>query len=623
MCGILGWFGELPPDRAVFKRALATLQHRGPDGTGTYFGSHVYLGHVRLAVIDPSSGHQPWTDSETGSVLVYNGELYNYLEEREILRAKGHHFATNTDTEVVMKMYCEYGESMLARMIGMFAFAVFDPRRNALFCARDHFGIKPFYFYKDRNENFYFTSEVKALVNMGLELQSEEKAIADYIALQYILGEKTFFKDVFRLLPGHCLWVETDGKQTIKQYWSIEPEESFHGSFDEAAETVRQLLDNAVELQLRSDVPLGSHLSGGIDSAVITSRACRKIHPRPMHTFTAAFSEGGVYDDSFFANVSATHIGTKHHLVYPTDMDFMELYGRIAWHLDEPMAAEGVFPQYIVSRLAKSHVTVVLGGQGADEIFGGYARYYAFLMAQASSNGNCSIGVTFDELRRSLSQLSSYMPLVKKLREGDLADPAMSYWRLIDRSEDGAPLTSEFKKLLAGYSPFETFKGYFDKYPKAEMLNRILYFETSCWLPALLHVEDRVSMALSLESRVPFLDPRLVKFLFTLPTGMKMKDGRTKSLLRVAFDSDLAPEVCNRQTKIGFPAPVNQWFNTSLREYVDSILTRPDSLKRGIYRPEILRSWSGRHNGHQFDRTLWGMLNVELWHRNLLPTTVP
>ncbi|MBI4404330.1 MAG: asparagine synthase (glutamine-hydrolyzing), partial [Deltaproteobacteria bacterium] len=458
MCGILGWFGpnKYPIDKNRFQSALTVLRHRGPDDEGVYQDAHTLLGHVRLSVIDVAGGHQPWIDPDSGAVLVYNGELYNYLEERSILKKKGHRFRSQTDTEVLMKMYLEYGQPMLTRMNGMFAFALYDPRRKHLFCARDPLGIKPFYFVQD-DQGFTFASEIKALVALGKQFIAEPKAIADYLALQYVMGEKTFFKNVFRLLPGSYL--ELDERNSLKKgtYWEIAPDESFSGTFEEAATQLRCHMKNSVQLQLRSDVPLGAHLSGGIDSATISYFAAKKIQPKKLHTFTAGFTEGGIYDDTEYARKSAEFLGTLHHVVYPTEQDFAELFPKLCWHLDEPMAAEGVFPQYIVSRLARNHVTVALGGQGADEILGGYARYYIFLLDQAIRNSNKNIGLTYDELNQSIGQLEQYQYLRSKLSGNTGSDPAELYWKLIDRSENVRPLLSEeFNRELEGYSPFDT-----------------------------------------------------------------------------------------------------------------------------------------------------------------------
>jgi asparagine synthase (glutamine-hydrolysing) len=622
MCGILGCFspvGLLPEDR-TFSRALDTLGHRGPDGRGIFRAPRALLGHVRLSILDPRHGGQPWIDPDTRVVVVYNGEIYNFLEEREHLSRHGYRFVSQCDTEVLLKLYLHYGQDMLDRLNGMFAFAIHDPRNGSLFCARDHAGIKPFY-YTWRGEDLFFASEIKALVALGGDFEADPQALSDYIHLQYVLGEKTFFKGVNRLLPGQCLSVRADGRREFRRYFDLEPDESFEGGHEAAAEALRGLLNDAVRLQLRSDVPLGAHLSGGLDTGTLCALASARLAPASLHTFTAGFNEGGIFDDTTHASLTAAKVNSNHHEIFPTASDFAASLGNLAWHMDEPMAAEGLFPQYMVSRLAREHVKVVLGGQGADEILGGYTRYYLLLLDQALRNGvgqgNEKIGIDRDELDRSLGQIHNYGSLLDTMQAGGAFEaPEERYWRMIDRSRLLLPLlTPEFRASLDGYSTRETYGRYLRKYPKAELLNRVLYFETSCLLPALLHVEDRMSMAVSLESRVPFLDPRVMRFAFSLPTRLKLRHGRTKAVLRGAVADLLPEEVSTRRDKLGFPVPLNKWFAGPLAEFVRDRLGSQASRQRGIFIPGALEAVSSGVGG--LDRTLWGMLNLEMWHDNL------
>jgi asparagine synthase (glutamine-hydrolysing) len=510
---------------------------------------------------------------------------------------------------------------MLDKVNGMFAFAIYDPRDESLFCARDHIGIKPFY-YTVRDGVFSFASEVKALVRMFGGLESDPEAIADYIYLQYVMGKKTFFKDVFRLLPGESLKITLTGNIITRKYWNLNPCETYEGSFESASEELQAHLKRSINLQLRSDVPLGAHLSGGLDTGSVAGIAAEKISPEKLHTFTAAFEEGGVFDDTQMASISSRHISSEHHQIFPTWKDFEELYPKIIWHLDEPMAAEGVFPQYMVSKLAKENVTVVLGGQGADEIFGGYTRYYVLLLLQALRNGaekgNEKLGLSWEEIGKSLGQLHNYGPMWKKVNSNTAFEaPETAYWRMIDRSENlKKTLEEDFIKSLGGYNPFDTYMEYVDKFENAELLNRILFFETSCWLPALLHIEDRMSMAVSLESRVPILDPLLIQFAFSLPSAIKMKDGRTKAIMRKAFSGYLAPEISSRRDKLGFPVPTSRWFAGPLSGFMKDILLSRNSLSRGIFKESALRSATDPRG--DFDRSAWGILNLEMFHSNNL-----
>ncbi|MBF0348232.1 MAG: asparagine synthase (glutamine-hydrolyzing) [Magnetococcales bacterium] len=625
MCGILGWFSPkgVPPEPDLYLQGLRVLRHRGPDDEGTLVRDGLWFGHTRLAIMDVAHGRQPWVDEGTGVAIIYNGELYNFIEERSILEGKGYHFRTHCDTEVLLTMYLAYGEAMLGRINGMFAFAIHDPRDNSLFCARDHAGIKPIY-YMERDDGILFASEIKAMVAIHGTMEPNPTAMADYVSLQYVLGSKTFFKNVYRLEPGECLRIQADGTRVKRHYWSLSPEETFCGSFEEAAEQLHALMDDAIRLQLRSDVPLGAHLSGGLDTGVICTLAARRIAPNKLSTFTAGFREGGVFDDTAAAQVSSKFAETRHHEIFPSASDFLELFPTLLYHLDEPMAGQGVFPQYMVSRLAQTKVRVVLGGQGADELFGGYTRYYLLLLDQTLRNGadrgQERIGLTWDALGKGLGQLHNYGPLWSQMQAGTaFQSPVNRYWMMIDRSGDMKnTLTESFMESLAGYQPFDTFSSLFGRYSNAELLNRILHFETTCWLPALLHIEDRMSMAVSLESRVPFLDPGIMRFAFGLPTRIKLHDGKTKAVMRQAFQGELAQPIRDRRDKLGFPTPTSQWFSGPLRDFVWETLNSVESRQRGIFTSEALRQATEQQQG-DFDRSLWGMLNLELWHRNLKP----
>ncbi len=630
MCGILGWFSTkaAPPDKMNFQRALLTMRSRGPDDTGFFESETAMFGHVRLSIIDPVGGHQPMVDQETGVAITFNGELYNYVAERQTLEQKKHRFVSRSDTEVLLRMYIEYGQNLLDRTNGMFAFAVFDPRENILFCGRDHAGIKPFY-YCTQGDSFFFASEIKGLVQLCGGFEPNPRAISDYIQLQLVMGEENFFKNVYRLAPGESMTVRYDGSiRREKWYRGAEPQAPFEGDFDQAVERFADIFKNAVSIQLRSDVPLGAHLSGGLDTGSICAVAARSQAPGSLATFTAGFKEGGVFDDTQAAATSARYVNAENFVAYPDAKDFADVYPKLAWHLDEPMAAEGVFPQYIVSKLAKTRVKVVLGGQGADEILGGYTRHYLLLLNQAISNGamkgDVNLGIGLDELGDSLGQIRNYEPLWRKMQAGGMFDdPADVFWRMIDRSGSmGNYLSNEFINSLENYSPYDTFRRYFNRFPEAELLNRALYFETSCLLPALLHIEDRMSMAVSLESRVPICDPELIRFAFSLPTRIKMKNGVTKAVLRKALSNYLSPQIRDRIDKLGFPAPTNRWFAGPLKDFVRDTLLSKQSLQGGVFRPEALRSAVDRRHP-DFDRDLWGMLNIALWFRNLTPCQAP
>lgn len=596
------------------------MAYRGPDELNLGVFPGVVLGSVRLAIIDREGGRQPMQDPETGVWLVFNGMIYNFPELRLELESLGHCFRTQSDTEVLLKAYVQYGREVVDYLNGMFAFVIFDPVQRSLFCARDPLGIKPLYYLHDP-EGFAFSSEIKGLMALtGRKAEPNSRAMADYIHLQYTLGDKTFFAGVNKLLPGHCLFYQ-DGQLKTWSYWEPEPTGRFAGTFHQAAEQLRGLLEGAVRWQLRADVSVGAHLSGGLDTGTVSALAMREAGH--LKTFTAGFREGGIFDDTAAARITARLIGADHHVVYPDHRDFADCFEKLVYYLDEPVAAPGVFAQYMVSKLAKEQVTVVLGGQGADEIFGGYTRYYLLLLDQAircgAECGKENLGISWDELGLALGQLNQYGGLWQKMQsQGAFADPVKRYWSLIDRSEDLAgKLDPQFDGGLHGYRTFDEFVPYLMRFHDAELLDRVLYYETANWLPALLQVEDRMSMACSLESRVPILDRHIVDFAFSLPTAIKMRGGRTKAIMREAFGDLLAPAVRDRRDKVGFPVPVNRWFSGPLRDFVGDILGSQAARQRGVFEPRVLREMVEQPGGDN-SRALWGILNLEMWHRNFI-----
>lgn len=624
MCGFLGFFspeGCLPTEE-LFQQSLKKIKHRGPDGQGFYKNSRLCLGHVRLSVIDLEHGQQPWVDQETGCVLVYNGEIYNHKELRQKLEKQGHKFRGHCDTEVLMRALIQYGSAALDQLIGMYAFVFYDPKKSQLFCARDEFGIKPFY-YSNEGSNFLFASEIKALLPMMAKRpKAKAQALSDYIHLQYLLDEKTFFEGVFRLLPGESFWINAKGSVQDKKLREFSPTEDFEGDSAKASERVYHLLQASVRRQLVSDVPLGAHLSGGLDTGTLCSLAAKELFPNQLLSFTASFNEGGIFDDSKWTELSAQRLNSRHFQCSATAQDFANIYEHLVWQLDEPMAGQGVFAQYIVSKLAKEQVTVVLGGQGADELFGGYTRYYILLYLEAQKKeaglSNINLGIGLNELKKASAQLASYAPLLKQVQEHAFTESAEdTYWRMIDRSESfKGDLCPDFLSQQKAYSVRDAVFEKLKIHPEAELLNRILHFESRHWLSALLHVEDRMSMAVSLESRVPILDPELAHFAFSLPTRLKLQGGVSKAIMRESFKNELDPRICKRLDKVGFPVPTARWFAEPLKEWLCDILLSEKSLSRGIFTPEALRRVTQKHS--DTDRSVWGMLNLELWHRRFI-----
>ncbi len=616
MCGICGIYSaDSPPDKERLIDMRDSMTHRGPDDCGLFIQNDIGLAMRRLSVIDLETGKQPMTNEDDSLVLVFNGEIYNYVELRNNSLKNRHSFRTKSDTEVIVHLYEDYGADCVKHLNGMFAFAIWDKKRKSLFLARDPFGIKPLY-YTFNGSQFIFASEIKSILKYTQHSPDlDVTSLYDYLSLQYVLGEKTLFKGVSKLLPGHSLMLK-NGHPYIQQYWDVSANYDFAKTEDEFAEELAYLLEDSIRIQLRSDVPLGAHLSGGIDTGAITSIASN-ILSNKITTFTAGFTEGGIYDDNDWAEITSGHCKTNHMVTYPTAQDFEQLFSQLIWHLDEPVAAPGIFPQYCVSGLAKKNVTVVLGGQGSDELLGGYTRYLIIYLEQALKqsifNNNNSLHMSLTDLLPNLSQLKTYQPLMSYyLKDNLFGSPDSRYFRLVLRNERISELVSpEINKMAGGYSTFDTFSEIFNKVSDFELLNKILYYEMKAWLPALLQVEDRMSMAWSLESRVPFLDTRIAELAFSMPSNVKFKGGITKYILRKAIDGKLPKEILWRTDKLGFPVPLKKWFQSELKPFLEGSLLSEASLNRNIFRKDVIQSVM-QQNG-EFDRTLWGLLCMESW----------
>jgi asparagine synthase (glutamine-hydrolysing) len=624
MCGIAGLIERdrhRPSDEGAVRMMMAALHHRGPDDEGTYFAGAVGLGHKRLSIIDLASGRQPMTNEDGTLWIVFNGEIYNYVELRRDL-ARHHTFRTQTDTEVILHLYEELGERCLDRLNGMFAFAIWDVRQERLFAARDRIGIKPFYWHLD-GRRFSFASEPKALVAAGVvEPATDSQGLEEYLTFQFCLGERTLFKDVWRLEPGHYLTFRPfrDAEPSIVKYWDYNYEIDTHHTEEYYVEELLHVLQDAVRIQLRSDVPVGAHLSGGIDSSTVVCLAA-PMYGGTFHTFTGAFREGPQFDETQYARAVAGHVGAQTHEVWPTAGDFVEAMPRLIYMMDEPAAGPGLFPQYLVSKLAREHVKVVLGGQGGDEIFGGYARYLAAYLEQClkgaiyGTQEDSRWVVSWESIMPNLSLLRQYQPMLQHLwADGLFEDMDRRYFRLVSRISDAESLLTE--DVWTGDSRprmLAAFQQVFGNPSTKSYFNQMTNFDLKTLLPALLQVEDRTSMSVSLESRVPLLDHRIAELVTRMPPAIRFKGGDTKRVFREAVRSLLPEAVFNRPDKMGFPVPLNEWLRGPLREFIGDILLSARARQRGLYRIDGVERLIGQERS--FGRQLWGLLSLELWFR--------
>lgn len=627
MCGICGVFGatrgasEL---KSIVSGMMSTLRHRGPDGKGQEFGDNFAFGHRRLAIIDLEHGKQPMVTPDGRYVIVFNGEIYNYIELRNRLAQQGVQFRTFSDTEVLLQMLLRYGSSALSQLNGMFAFAYMDTYTGDWLIARDPFGIKPLYF-KILPDEVVFASEIKALfAHPDISPVSNWKGMQQYLTFQFCLSDVTLFEGIFKLEPGYYA-NGCKGKLLEKvRYWDTDYTIDGYHTEDFFTDRLQALLEDSSALQIRSDVPVGAYLSGGLDSSVVTAMASDHLGGG-LKTFTGRFTEGPAYDESSFARIVAKEIGSELYEIVPTAADFVEYMSDLIYAMDEPVAGPGLFPQYMVSKLASEHVKVILGGQGGDEIFGGYARYLVAYLEQSLKGAIFETQeegqhiVTLNSIISNLPILKSYTPLMQHLwRDGLFGDMDARYFRLIDRSPDIEQLLSaEVSAAFDKKQIFADFQQVFNHPDTCSFVNKMTHFDLKTLLPALLQVEDRVSMAVSLESRVPLLDTRIVDLVTKMPPAMKFKGGKTKYILKQAARNRIPSEVLNRKDKMGFPVPLREWLvKGPVRDFVHDILLGETTKKRGLFDAGSLDSMMQSEGA--YGRQLWGALCLELWHRQFI-----
>ena len=624
MCGIVGilQLDGAPADLQRLRHMADALNHRGPDDEGWLLEGPLGLYHKRLSIIDLTTGHQPM-ESE-GFVIVFNGEIYNYLELRSELSARGHHFRTKSDTEVILRMYAEYGPAAVERLNGMFAFVLYDRHRGRLLAARDHFGVKPLYFHRTPTA-LLFASEIKALLrHPEVRAEPDPEAINDYLTFQYVLGDRTLFRGVRKLLPGQYQVIDlATGGGPVTQYWEPRFDIDRHHTEEYFVEQVQALLGDAIRLQMRSDVPVGAYLSGGLDSSVVTLLAAQASGSR-LKAFNGAFRDGPEFDESSFARQVAQACGAELMEVVPTEDEFVDLLPVMLYHMDEPVAGPGLFPQYIVSRLAAKHVKVCLGGQGGDEIFGGYVRYLVAYFEQAikgaiyDTNEEQEHVVTFASIVPNLHSLRQYVPMLQQFwRSGMFEEMDRRYFRLIDRSGGAISLLSPgFRAQYDQEAIFARFQQVFNHPDTLSYYNKMTHYDLVTGLPALLQVEDRVSMASSLESRVPLLDYRLADLVTRMPPRLKCKGGELKFILKRAVKQVVPPAIFERKDKMGFPVPLHLWARGRSRQFFGDVLLSRACRERGIFDADEVSKLMEYETA--FSRRLWGLLNLELWFRTFI-----
>lgn len=628
MCGIAGYFNlsleNLPKGQKSLEVMNQLIAHRGPDGQGIWQNDNNSVGfaHRRLSIIDLSTtANQPMSNA-IGNTICFNGEIYNYIELKEELK-DFYSFRTNSDTEVILAAYQKWGVDCVNHLRGMFAFAIWDNQQQRLFCARDRFGIKPFY-YTIQDNVFYFASEPKALLPFLPTVEPDLEAFQDYVVFQLYLYGKTLFKGVHELLRSHRLIIE-NGNLKKECYWEIYYNLDWNHTDKYFSEKLQYLMEDSVKFHLRSDVPVGAYVSGGVDSGIVASMAAR-LQSDKFKAFTGKFELGELYDESEYARSLADMRNMELYEVAMTSQDFVDSIEKVIYHLDYPVAGPGSFPQYHVSKVAAQHRKVVLGGQGGDEIFGGYTRYLVAYFEQCIKGAiedklqGTNFVVTYESIIPNLVALKNYKPMLKEFwREGLFEDLDRRYYRLINRT---STLKDEinWSELPQGYEPFDKFQKIFngENVGKESYFDKMTHFDFKTLLPALLQVEDRMSMAHGLESRVPFLDHNLVEFAATMPANVKFKDGTLKMSLVNSLKHELPDKIVNRKNKMGFPVPLNDWLKSDkkVKEFVHDIFNSQNAKNRALFNNASIIN--GLSSESQFGRKVWGLLSLELWFKTFV-----
>ena len=627
MCGICGKYSfikQTPVDKDLLHKMCDVMIYRGPDDEGYYLNGNIGLGMRRLSIIDLETGNQPIHNESKDIWIVYNGETYNCLELRQELEKKGHKFYTRSDTEVIVHCYEEYGDECVSKLRGMFAFAIWDEQKQRLLLARDRLGIKPL-FYTVTNGNLLFASEIKSILqDREVKREVNFKALHSFLSLNYIPHPDTIYQGIHKLPQGHILVCER-GKIKIRQYWDIKfIENKINKREEEYAEELREILKESIRLRLLSDVPLGVLLSGGVDSSTITALMSTLV-AQPIKTFSIGFEEKS-FNELEYARMVAKQYGTEHHelIVKP---DAAEILFKLAWHFDEPFADSSAIPTYLVSKLAREHVTVALSGEGGDEVFAGYHTYTAYRAAQLyeripSLLRKKIIRPIVHSLPVSTKKVS-FDYKAKIFVDGDELSPERRHywWKLIFSEEAKQQLYSE--NVNAGNEfedSYQIFAQHYQSTNAKDLLNKLLYVDAKVLLANDILVKtDRSSMANSLEARVPILDHKVVEFAASIPPELKLKGFQTKYILKKAMVPLLPKKVLYRK-KQGFSIPMTSWLKNELNEMVLDILSPYELKKAGYFNPDYVNHILTQHFDGVKDncRPIWGLLAVMLWHKTFM-----
>ena len=626
MCGINGIAFSSRSGRLISRSVLEAMRdvitHRGPDEQGIFIDRNVGLGHRRLSIVDVATGQQPMTNEDATLHITYNGEIYNHADYRESLEANGHVYHTHCDTETILHLYEEHGSACVDYLRGMFAFAIWDQRKKELFIARDRLGVKPLYYVHTDDGSLYFGSEIKTLLEArAVKPEINYAVLSDYLANHAPSGEETLFVGVKRLLPGHVLtW--RDGEVTIRRYWDVDFSKDGEVRDDKTyISQWSELFRESVRLRLMADVPLGMFLSGGIDSSAIAAVMSGMVS-EPIKTFSVAFAEREA-NELEFARLVADAYKTNHHEISVSPEQFFEALPRLVWHEDEPLAHPSSVALYFVSKLASEHVKVVLTGEGSDELLAGYGRYRRTILNLALGRryNKFTPAIARDTIRKQIERMAPGGRLRQKLMRTFLVlSPELESIYFDNFAVFPTPMqqrmfTRETRERIGSVDPYVELRRLLERTKDLSLLDGLLYADIKTYLHELLMKQDQMSMATSVESRVPFLDHKLVEFTARMPDRMKLRGGTTKYVLRESMKGILPERILSRR-KMGFPVPIGSWFRGAFKSVIDEYVLSERALARGIFAPEFVRNLVSLHlAGEDHSERLWALLNFEIWLR--------
>jgi asparagine synthase (glutamine-hydrolysing) len=616
ICGIYEYKTHKPVDQQVLADMLHVLHHRGPDDSGVFFDKEIALGMRRLSIIDLDGGKQPICNEDGSITTVFNGEIFNYQSLREELEGRGHKLATASDTEVIVHLYEDFGQECVQHLRGMFGFAVWDARKCRLMLARDRLGIKPLY-YTQASGRLIFGSEIKAILeHPSVKVLLNQEGLNNFLSLKYVPAPQTMFEGIHALPPGYLLTCDENGVK-VRRYWDLSFANHRNGHVREEAyaEQLEALLRESVKLHLTSDVPFGAFLSGGVDSSTIVALMSQFLSG-PVKTYSVGFEgHGEKFSELAYARLVAKTFHTDHHEVFIRPSHLVDLAQKVVWHLDQPLAEHATLANYMVAELASRDVKMVLTGEGGDELFAGYARYSAERLSpffqripKTAKSLALAAGAHLPGLRRQ--KLALYA-----LSQSEEAARFVNWFPLFNSEMKEALLSEDLKGSLRDYDADSVFRQHLACTDASEPLNRMLYVDTKLWLPDLLLARgDKMSMAVSLEARVPLLDHKLVEFAATLPPNLKVKGLMRKYLLKKVSRRWLPSQIIERK-KQGFPMPSSLWFRKEARSFVRDVLSPSALRRRGLFDPIFVEKLIEQHENGFADHAalLWGLMSVELW----------